>query len=161
MRQSSTTRVILASILLLLAAPVMATEGAKEGPAVGVVLEQGQWRFDISTLQPMATEPDLQSAELCADGSPIGPSTLMPWAEEQSCKLKNIKVEKNKLTWKISCKMEGEVYRGRGEFEAKEGEAKGKARIAFDVAGQRATLKMKWSGERLGPCVPEAGGAGQ
>jgi hypothetical protein len=151
MRHFPIAACLLVPSLLLGAIPALAEEG--------LVLEPGQWKFDIAVRAPMQSEPSRQSVQSCLDGAPVGPSTLMPWADEQGCKLKGIEVEENKLTWKIICNMNGQIARGKGEFESTGDNAKGKSKVSFETGGQRLSIKTEWAGERLGACNPEESGA--
>jgi hypothetical protein len=138
------------SSLLLAAAPALAEEG--------LVFDAGQWKFDISVRMPMQSEASHQSVQSCLGSDPVGPSVLMPWADEQGCKIKGVEVEQNKLTWKLICNMDGQIARGKGEFESAGDRAKGKARINFEAGGQRLSIKTEWDGERLGECPPGVSG---
>jgi hypothetical protein len=144
LRRSPIAPLLLVLILLLSAVPSPAEEG--------IVLDAGEWKFDFSVKMPMQSEPSHQVFQSCLASDPIGPSTLMPWAEEQNCRIRGIKVEQNKLTWKIICNMHSQIARGKGEFESSGDDAKGKAKIAFEIGGQRMFIKAGWNGKRLGAC---------
>jgi len=150
MRISPIALLLLAHGLLLAATPVLAEEG--------LVLDPGQWKFDISITMPLQPKPILQSVQSCMDGSPLGPSELMPWAEDQGCKIKGVKLKQNKLTWKLICSMNGQLARGRGEFEGIGDHAAGKSKVSFEIAGRRMTFKTEWDAERVGACGPGTSG---
>jgi hypothetical protein len=121
----------------------------------GIILTAGQWKFDVEIMMPMQPKPSRQSIKTCVTSDPITPSALMPWAEEQGCRIRGIKVEDNRLTWRIACKANGMDSKGRGKFESKGDHAEGEASIYFQLAGNRMEIETEWDAKRLGACVAD------
>ncbi len=156
MTQSSRIHLPVCLILLALcSAPAQADDGDKKG----LVLEAGQWVFDVKIQMPMQTEPTTQVLQSCMTSEPITAETLMPWAEETGCKINGVKVKDDTLTWKLRCKLNDQRSRGKGEFSAKGRSGKGKARVNFEAGGRRMAIVTKWEARRVGDC-PDAATTG-
>jgi hypothetical protein len=139
-------------VLLLALALGSSTALAEDSSEDGVRLREGLWVFDVRILMPMQTEPSVQKFKTCVESDPITASTLMPWAESQGCKIRSTKAVGDKLTWKLRCKKDGQKSRGSGEFEVDGDSAEGKARVNFEMAGQRMSVVTEWDANRVGGC---------
>jgi hypothetical protein len=116
------------------------------------MLAEGLWLFDVAVLMPMTTEPTTQTLRSCMTGEPLTAEKLMPWAESQGCRIRGARVEENELSWKLSCRMNGQRSRGSGEFKIEGDTGVGEARVSFEMAGRRLSIQTDWEARRVGPC---------
>ena len=141
------------SILFVLAAFLSASlVEAKDTKQKGITLTPGQWLIDIEIQAPMQPKPTRRQAKTCVTDEPFTAESLMPWAEEQGCKIRGVKAVDNKLTWVLRCRRDGQRSKGRGEFTVDGDHGEGKAKINFEMAGKRMSLVSKWDAKRIGEC---------
>ncbi len=153
-----TRKIVLAAISVLLV-PILLGRPvaiADDAPEIGVQLAEGLWLFDISVRMPMQSSPTIQTMKACVGSEPLTASRLMPWAEKQGCKIRGVKEIENGIKWKLRCSVNGQKSKGKGEFTVVGEEGSGKARVNFEMAGQRMSITTKWDAKRLGSC-PDAG----
>lgn len=143
---------ILVLLLTLTSSLSLGSARAADSAEPGIVLNEGQWLFDIRVQMPMQAKPSIQKVTSCVTSEPMTAETLMPWAEKQGCKVRGARVEENRLSWKLRCRMEGQRSRGRGEFSVDGDQGAGEATVNIEMGNRKMPIKTRWTAKRMGPC---------
>jgi hypothetical protein len=143
------------TILVLLFSILVGSSSAlaKDAPKEGLDIPPGMWLFDISVLMPMQSQATTQTVKSCVGDDPMTADTLMPWVEDQGCKIRSVRAVENKLTWKLRCKRDGQRSRGKGEFVLDGNRGAGKATVNFEMGGRTLTIRTNFTAARVGDCV--------
>ena len=137
----------------ILAIAMTTAAAAAESDEVGLVLPEGLWIFDVTVYMPMQTKPSEQRLRSCVTNDPVTADSLMPWAESQGCKVRSVKIKKNRMTWQLRCNQNGQRSRGRGEFEVEGEKGEGHATVSFEMGGRRMSMKTEFAAQRVGACA--------
>jgi len=66
------------------------------------------------------------------------------------CKLTDVKTSSNKISWKMSCDIEGSIMSGVGEIKQSKDSYQGVAKLNGQVDGQIVNLTSNYQGKRIG-----------
>lgn len=152
--RTGTTTAILAMFVALAASALQPSGEAAQGPR-----RDGRW--EVTTQMEMAGMPGRMppttitqciTKEQASDPQRFVPRSPQRGAEQNDCKVENVKTEGNKVTWSMRCTTP-QPMTGAGEMTYGADSYVGMQTMNMERGGQAMTMTMKYTGKRLGDCT--------
>ncbi len=123
---------------------ILSVSAAFAGPD----MNPGRWRITTETemagmpvkMPPMVTTQCLTHDDLVPQDPKAG----------QECRITDVKVTGNKVSWAIFCKGQGGTMEGKGSVTYQGDEMNGSSMLEMKEVGMKMSIKMK--GKRIGDC---------
>jgi len=134
-------RAIVASVVCV---GVMATTAHAE-------MKAGEWELTVKMKMPSVPIP-MPPVKVKQCLTPEQPMPVVG-SPDQDCKIKDHKIEGDKVTWTVECKQpDGSSVTGSGEMTFKDTSMTGTQKITGSALGPAGTMEYSFSGKWLGAC---------
>ena len=122
------------------------------GVAAAPVMEPGMWEVSTKmTLVGMPMEMPPQVVRHCYREEHLkDPKSVVPQGQE--CKADAASLSGNTVSWRASCKIDGESMAGDGRITFSGKSYVGKAQLVGKVEGMAMQMNVSYSGKRIGAC---------
>ena len=118
--------------------------------AGGMQIKSGLWETKSFVTLPFDGGVQESTSQDCIDDSNITPEEMMK--DAQGCNILESDVDKNSMTWTISCKNNGVEMIGKGHANSDGNTVSGGMNISATVNEQDVTMSTKWEGKYIGAC---------
>ena len=115
-------------------------------------MQPGLWEITTKMNVPgLPAETPPQTFRHCYRAEDVkDPKKTVP--QDRDCKADSVAQHGNTVTWRVSCRIEGEVMSGQGALTYAGQSYSGRAQLSGTVEGAPMQVNVAYAGERVGEC---------